>query len=305
MELHHIVPQSDGGKNTFDNCIPLCFDCHADVMAYNPSHPKGRKYTASELRTHRNRWYSVMGKASAAQTQKAVPQALDTPPSHSQTADSLARRTPEAIASGTKTDIPNEPDCAVIRDSSRHIDYVHSTSIEFEQELVALNKQVQLIIQEIASARALGLHGSAEAAESEMQSIQKQIQILEKRIGIIEQGYEFWDKVGFEMACESYFFQCRWYFLGAVCDDGGFAFGDDLQIRVPLEAQTALKVAIDSRLFKEFLVCEALDYPIEILDSESSDYIESIEKGDYYLFGSSPWSNYDMYYISHWEENYT
>ncbi|MEZ4591594.1 MAG: HNH endonuclease [Chloroflexota bacterium] len=57
IELHHIVQRSEGGEDTYDNCIPLCFDCHAEVKAYNPKHPKGRKYTDSELRAHRNRWY--------------------------------------------------------------------------------------------------------------------------------------------------------------------------------------------------------------------------------------------------------
>lgn len=57
MELHHIKPTAKGGADTYDNCIPLCFDCHADVKAYNPDHPKGRRYTESELRGHRDRWY--------------------------------------------------------------------------------------------------------------------------------------------------------------------------------------------------------------------------------------------------------
>ncbi len=57
IELHHIVQSSAGGEDTYENCIPLCLDCHAEVKAYNPQHPKGRKYTESELRAHRDRWY--------------------------------------------------------------------------------------------------------------------------------------------------------------------------------------------------------------------------------------------------------
>ncbi len=57
IELHHIKPRSEEGEDTYDNCIPLCFDCHAEVKAYNPKHPKGRQYTESELRGHRDRWY--------------------------------------------------------------------------------------------------------------------------------------------------------------------------------------------------------------------------------------------------------
>ncbi len=57
IELHHIEAKADGGEDTYDNCIPLCFDCHAEVRAYDPKHPKGRKFTTSELKGHRDRWY--------------------------------------------------------------------------------------------------------------------------------------------------------------------------------------------------------------------------------------------------------
>jgi hypothetical protein len=57
IELHHIIQVAEGGQDSYENCIPLCLDCHAEVKAYNPKHPKGRKYTNSELRGHRDRWY--------------------------------------------------------------------------------------------------------------------------------------------------------------------------------------------------------------------------------------------------------
>uniref|UniRef100_UPI0040494BB1 HNH endonuclease n=1 Tax=Flavobacterium sp. TaxID=239 RepID=UPI0040494BB1 len=57
IELHHIEQRKNGGEDTFDNCLPLCFDCHADVMQYNPEHPKGKKYNFSELKKHREKWY--------------------------------------------------------------------------------------------------------------------------------------------------------------------------------------------------------------------------------------------------------
>ena len=57
IECHHIVPESQGGDDSFENCIPLCFDCHAEVEHYNPQHPKGNKFSPVELRGHRDRWY--------------------------------------------------------------------------------------------------------------------------------------------------------------------------------------------------------------------------------------------------------
>lgn len=58
IELHHIVPESKNGSDVFDNCIPLCFDCHAEVQHYNAQHPKGRKFSENELKQHRDLWYS-------------------------------------------------------------------------------------------------------------------------------------------------------------------------------------------------------------------------------------------------------
>jgi HNH endonuclease len=61
IQTHHIVPEGQGGSHEFDNCIPLCLDCHAEVESYNPRHPIGRKFTPAELRKHRDRHYQRMG----------------------------------------------------------------------------------------------------------------------------------------------------------------------------------------------------------------------------------------------------
>ncbi len=63
IELHHIVQKQEDGDNSYDNCIPLCFDCHAEVKAYNLNHPKGKKYSISELKAHRDRWYGKVSKS--------------------------------------------------------------------------------------------------------------------------------------------------------------------------------------------------------------------------------------------------
>lgn len=63
IELHHIKPKSKGGEDSFENAIPLCFDCHANAgHAYNSAHPKGNKFTGSELRRHRDQWYESIKK---------------------------------------------------------------------------------------------------------------------------------------------------------------------------------------------------------------------------------------------------
>lgn len=56
MEVHHIEWKSKKGSDDIKNGIPLCFECHAEVAFYNPEHPKGRKYTNSELLGHKKQW---------------------------------------------------------------------------------------------------------------------------------------------------------------------------------------------------------------------------------------------------------
>lgn len=60
MEVHHIVPEADGGSSQEDNGICLCFDCHAEAGNYNDRHPRGRKLSGSELRRHRDEWFKVV-----------------------------------------------------------------------------------------------------------------------------------------------------------------------------------------------------------------------------------------------------
>ena len=59
IEIHHIEPAADGGPDTADNAIPVCFECHAEIQLYNDKHPRGRKFRPDELRLHRNQWLEI------------------------------------------------------------------------------------------------------------------------------------------------------------------------------------------------------------------------------------------------------
>ena len=79
LEVHHIQEESAGGPNTFNNAIALCFDCHADMRSYDHKHPKGNKYSESELRRQRDTWYEkvkgnigVAPRAAIVETDKQV-----------------------------------------------------------------------------------------------------------------------------------------------------------------------------------------------------------------------------------------
>jgi HNH endonuclease len=57
IEVHHVVPQEQGGSDQIENAIPLCFECHGAVGHYNRSHPIGTKYKPDELKARREQVY--------------------------------------------------------------------------------------------------------------------------------------------------------------------------------------------------------------------------------------------------------
>jgi len=59
METDHMIPQAEGGDDSIENAIPVCFDCHAEIHSYNPKHPRGRMYTSDELNKHKERWLRI------------------------------------------------------------------------------------------------------------------------------------------------------------------------------------------------------------------------------------------------------
>ena len=78
-ELHHIKQAADGGEDTADNCIPLCLECHAEVGSYNTHHPKGRKFTAKELKGHRDKYYALFSKLPHSMESTDNPKASEEP----------------------------------------------------------------------------------------------------------------------------------------------------------------------------------------------------------------------------------
>jgi hypothetical protein len=59
IEIDHIIQQADGGSDTPENAIPVCFECHAEIHSYNLNHPRGRKFQPGELQGHRDQWLAI------------------------------------------------------------------------------------------------------------------------------------------------------------------------------------------------------------------------------------------------------
>lgn len=62
VEIHHIVPKAKGGEDSYENGIPLCFDCHCSAGHYNPDHPRGTKFSPDELKGHKDSWFEYVRK---------------------------------------------------------------------------------------------------------------------------------------------------------------------------------------------------------------------------------------------------
>ena len=60
MEGAHIIDESDGGSDDAENGIPVCFDCHQKIAAYNDAHPRGNKFRPHKLKARRNRIYLLV-----------------------------------------------------------------------------------------------------------------------------------------------------------------------------------------------------------------------------------------------------
>lgn len=68
IEIHHIKPKAEGGPDTLENAIPLCFNCHADMRTYDAKHPKGTKYSEAELIRFRDLWYEKIKNSGGVQS---------------------------------------------------------------------------------------------------------------------------------------------------------------------------------------------------------------------------------------------
>jgi hypothetical protein len=57
LQVHHIVPRSEGGTNDPDNLIAVCITCHSDV---HTNRPFTRRFTSDELRQHRDTTFALV-----------------------------------------------------------------------------------------------------------------------------------------------------------------------------------------------------------------------------------------------------
>jgi hypothetical protein len=57
LHIHHIIAEANDGLGSYENGIPVCLDCHAEVESKSTM---GRQYSPEELRLHRDRWFELV-----------------------------------------------------------------------------------------------------------------------------------------------------------------------------------------------------------------------------------------------------
>lgn len=61
INVHHMIPEAEGGSDDIDNALVLCLKCHSEVgHCYNNKHPIGNKYSPDELRKHRDKFWELL-----------------------------------------------------------------------------------------------------------------------------------------------------------------------------------------------------------------------------------------------------
>jgi hypothetical protein len=89
VDVHHIVPQSDGGPDSIENAAPLCGSCH-DLFGGNPDKRK-------QIREMRDFWWEVCQKKNTNPDLVALNQKLDSIQSDVQNSHAAQSKALESI----------------------------------------------------------------------------------------------------------------------------------------------------------------------------------------------------------------
>ena len=72
IELAHI--DNDHANSNIENAIPVCYDCHARMGAYNDRHPRGNKLKIEEIKARREQIYEKYTRQYVAPLQYSISQ---------------------------------------------------------------------------------------------------------------------------------------------------------------------------------------------------------------------------------------
>jgi hypothetical protein len=173
-------------------------------------------------------------------------------------------------------------------------DYFVDNSRIFKTELARIEEKINSLKKErkFAISHNTGLDGPILATTKEISLLQSKTSDLKKKISIVDQGFPFFEKYGFERALDA----CGMVYGNETLSQDlnvdviGFK---DTQIRVPIDVQKKYLSAVKLKLFDLFIIYWTYE-------PEEDETIEPVKK-EYYLFGSAgPETSIDIYFIGQW-----
>jgi len=174
------------------------------------------------------------------------------------------------------------------------VDYIVEDSKILKIEVIRIKKKINSLKKErkFAINSNIGLNGPALAAIKEISLLQSEVNNLKKKINIVDRGFPFFEKFGFENALDA-------------C---GMVYGDETlsqdlnvdvigfkntQIRVPIDVQKKYISAVKLKIFDIFIIYLAYE--------PEEDETIAPTKIDYYLFGSTgPETSIYIFLIGQW-----
>jgi len=174
------------------------------------------------------------------------------------------------------------------------LDYIVEDSKILKTELAIIKEKIKYLKKEQKSAiqSCIGLNGPASAATKEISLLQSKVNNLRKKINIVDRGFPFFEKFGFESVLDA----CRMvYGYETLAQDlnvdvVGFK---NTQIRIPIDIQKKYISAVKLKIFDLFVIYWAFE--------PEEDETIAPRKVDYYLFGSTgPETSIDIFLIGQW-----
>jgi len=174
------------------------------------------------------------------------------------------------------------------------LDYIVEDSKILETELAIIKKKIKYLKKEqkFAIQSCIGLNGPALAATKEISLLQSKFDNLKKKINIIDRGFPFFEKFGFESALDACGMVYGYETLAQDLDVIVFGF-KNTQIRVPIDIQKKYISAVKLKIFDLFVIYWAFE--------PEEDETIAPRKVYYYLFGSTgPEISIDIFLIDQW-----
>jgi hypothetical protein len=139
-------------------------------------------------------------------------------------------------------------------------EYVHETREQLDERIAYLEERARDARAEADAAREQpGLDGPARAAKGEADRLLAEAADIREIARRIDLGYQYWERAGFEDALDAVGDPWRRQPLSESLSPDLVYGHEEADLRLPLDAQSAYRQALQAGLFDRFEVCSAFE----------------------------------------------